>query len=149
MRIARALLVACCGLAGAAQAAEGSSGDVRWNCGGIGADERRALEAARGASTRALVFVSRKRGGYLAGAQVTLKRDATTIATFESEGPICLLDVPAGTYRIEARLNDFTADATVRVPATGRAPRTLLRFPDESSNGIEASEEEKRQAREP
>ena len=97
MKLAGALLLAIGALAPRAEAAEGASGDVRWNCGGISS------------------------GGY------------------------CLLDLPPGTYRVEARLGDFTATSTTRVPASGRAPRVTLRFPDEPSNGIEASEEEKRQ----
>ena len=149
MKLAAALLLAMGALALGAHAAEGSSAGVKWNCGGIGSDERRALEAQRGAAKLELTFVSRKRGGFLAGAQVTVKRGEATVATFEADGPICLLDLPAGAYRIEARLNDFTATTTARVPSSGRAPRALLRFPDEPSNGIEASEEEKRQAREP
>jgi hypothetical protein len=149
VKITWALLFAFCALSPVARAAEGSNGDVRWNCGGIGADERRALEARRSTATLELLFVSQKRGAYLAGAQVTISRNGASLASFEAEGPICLLDLPSGAYRIQASLRDFTATTTVRVPATGRAPLATLRFPDEPSNGIEASEEEKRQAREP
>ena len=126
-----------------------SAQQVRYTCGGVGSDERRMLESARADARLELLFVTAKRGGYIAGAQVTVSRGNERLAAFESEGPICLLDLPAGSYRIDAKLGDATSTRTVKVPATGRAPRAIFTFPDEPSDGIEASEEEKRQAREP
>jgi len=135
-------------LAGFAQAQQ-PAGDVRYTCGGVGSDERRMMESARGDARLELLFVTAKRGGYVAGAQVTVSRGNERLASFESEGPICLLDLPAGSYRIDAKLGDASSTQTVKVPASGRAPRAIFRFPDGPWNGIEASEEEKRQAREP
>ena len=129
--------------------AQARAGDVRYTCGGIGSDERRMMEAARGDARLELMFVTAKRGGYVAGAQVNVFQSNERLASFESEGPICLLDLPAGSYRIEAKLGDAVSSQVVKVPASGRAPRAVFRFPDSPWNGIEASEEEKRQAREP
>ena len=126
-----------------------SAQQVRYTCGGVGSDERRMLESARTDARLELLFVTAKRGGYVAGAQVTVSRGNERLASFESEGPICLLDLPAGNYRIDAKLGDAVSSQAVKVPAAGRAPRTIFRFPDGPWNGIEASEEEKRQAREP
>jgi hypothetical protein len=62
---------------------------------------------------------------------------------------MCVVNVPAGSYRIEARVGESTSAKMVKVPATGHAPRAVFTFPDEPSDGIEASEEEKAQARRP
>lgn len=126
-----------------------SAQQVRYTCGGVGSDERRMLESARADARLELLFVTAKRGGYVAGAQVTVSRGNERLASFESEGPICLLDLPAGSYRIDAKLGDAVSSQAVKVPASGRVPRAIFRFPDGAWNGIEASEEEKRQAREP
>lgn len=134
-------------LAAAAQAQD--AGPVRHTCGGVGSDERRMLEDARKDSKLELLFVTAKRGGWVAGASVAITRDGKPLSTFESDGPICLLDLPAGSYRIEARIGESVSARTVKVPAQGRGPRVVFTFPDEPSDGIEASEEEKRQAREP
>lgn len=122
---------------------------VRWTCGGIGSDERRMLEAHRADADLELLFVTQKRGGYVAGASVVVKRDAATVASFEADGPICLLGLPPGAYRVEASLAGATVNRNIRVPATHRSQRAVFTFSDEPSDGIEASEEEKRQAREP
>ena len=136
----------CCALALAGGAA---SAQVRHTCGGIGSDERRMLEEARKDARLELLFVTAKRGGYVAGAAVTVTREGKQLAAFDAEGPVCLLDLPAGSYRIDARLGEAASSRVVKVPATGRGPRAVFAFPDEPSDGIEASEEEKRQAREP
>ena len=136
-------------LAACAANAQARSGDVRYTCGGVGSDERRMLETTRADARLELMFVTAKRGGYVAGARVTVSRGNERLASFESEGPICLLDLPAGSYRIEAKVGETASTRTVNVPASGRAPRAVFMFPDEPGNDIPASEEEKRQAREP
>ena len=149
MKIAFAALAAASVLSASPAFAAPSAGDVRWTCGGIGSDERRVLDELRKDAKLELLFVTAKRGGYVAGARVTVSRGSTSLASFEADGPICLLDLPAGDYRIEARIGEAASSRTVKVPANGRAGRAIFTFPDEPSDGIEASEEEKRQAREP
>jgi hypothetical protein len=127
-------------------------GELRWACGGVGADERRALAAARGEANLEVVFVSAKRGGYLAGARLEIGRaaGAAPLLTVVAEGPVCHLAAPPGAYRLAARIGELERTRVVRVPAPGNAPaRVVFAFPDEPWDGIRASEEEKRQAREP
>jgi hypothetical protein len=129
-------------------AAQPPSTDVRWTCGGIGSDERQMLEDLRRDAKLEMLFVTAKRGGYVAGARVSVHRGDTTVASFEADGPICLVDLPAGTYRIEARIGEANATSVVTISPKGGTSRAVFRFPDEKSDPIEASEEEKRQARE-
>ena len=129
-------------------AAQPAASEVRWTCGGIGSDERRMLEELRRDAKLELLFVTARRGGYVAGARVSVNRGATTVASFDADGPICLVDLPPGSYRIEARIGEATATSVVTISAKGGTSRAIFRFPEEKSDGIEASEEEKRQARE-
>jgi hypothetical protein len=126
-----------------------ASGEVKWVCGGVGAEERRELAALEPESNLGLVFVTAKRGGYLADVAVSVTLAASTL-NIKAEGPYCLLRLPAGRYRIEA-----TFDGVQRVQVatvgdkTGRPARLAFAFPEEPWGGIKASDEEKRQAKEP
>lgn len=125
-------------------------GDVRWVCGGVGADERRALDALRPQANLEIVFASDKRGGYIAGADLAVLRGKaeTPVLRITSDGPLCLLHAPPGPYTLRARVGSAERSRTVRVPDKGIA-RAVLAFPEEPWDGIRASEEEKRQARQP
>jgi hypothetical protein len=147
--VAAALLVAAIPAAGHPPAMN-QERDLRWICGGVGADERQALDALRPQANLEVVFASDKRGGYVAGAELAVVRDkgATPVLRITSEGPLCLLHVPAGPYTLRARIGSAERSRTVRVPGKGIA-RAVLSFPEEPWDGIRASEEEKRQARTP
>lgn len=128
------------------------AGTIKWICGGVGADERRALARSAPGANLEILFVSAKRGAYLAGADLAIfgKGVAAPLLEVASTGPVCLVHAPPGEYRLKARLEGVARERTVRVAATGRAAaRAVLAFPDEPWDGIRASEEEKRQAREP
>ena len=127
------------------------SGDIAWACGGVGSDERHALEGLRHDARLELLLVTAPRGAYLAGVQVALApaRGESAPVTFESDGPTCLVQAPPGDYRIEARYNGVTRTARAHIRANGKAPRVALAFPDPEWDGIRASDEEKRQAESP
>jgi hypothetical protein len=125
-------------------------GAAKWACGGAGVEERETLASIRSASSLELLFVTEKRGGYLADVAVKLERaDGTAPALrFVSDGPICMMTVPAGAYRIEASFAGATRTQRVAVSsATGKAARVVFQFPGEPWDGIWASDEEKRSAR--
>lgn len=147
-RTLAAVLLALSPAAFAAPQAQ-SNGDAAWTCGGVGADERRALQSQRPQSNVELLFVTAKRGGYLADASFTVTRGGQKVASAESEGPMCLLSLPAGDYRIEARRGDVVRTQAVKAGAKGSARRVVFAFPDEAWDGIQPTAEEKRQAREP
>jgi len=126
------------------------AGNIAWACGGVGSDERRALDAMRGEAQLELLLVTAGRGGYTSGAHVAIaSAKGGTAATFDADGPTCLVQAPAGAYRIEATLNGTTRNATAHAPARGKPARVVMSFPDEPGDDIRASEEEKREAATP
>ena len=128
------------------------SGDVRWVCGGVGANERSELGGLRPQANLELNFVTVKRGGYIADVAVSITSEKAKAPLFEttSDGPVCLLHVSPGRYRIEATYGGAKRSATTTVATDSKRPvRIVLAFPAESWDGIWASDEEKRQAREP
>lgn len=124
-------------------------GAVGYFCGGVGADERRAMKVLEPAADLELLFVTAKRGGYLADAAVTVSDGKATRLAAVADGPICLLRLPAGSYRITADLGGATRTAQVLVGARSGKPRRIaFTFPGEPWDGIWASPEEKQQAKE-
>jgi len=148
-----ALLAAALPFCAAAQSiAFQRSGDVAWACGGVGSDERRALEAMRSEASLELLLVTAPRGAYLAGVQVAIAPASGRVpeTTLVAEGPTCLLQAPPGRYRIDATYHGLARSITASIPAkAGKPARVVLSFPDDESDGIRASEEEKRQANSP
>jgi hypothetical protein len=122
---------------------------VAWHCGGVGADERRAMKALEPQSNVRLLFVTARRGGYLAGADVRIDDGKATRFSASADGPICLLRLRPGKYRITAEIGDARRTAQLSVGAqAGRPHQVAFAFPGEPWDGIWASDEEKRQARE-
>jgi hypothetical protein len=126
-----------------------SAGDLRYTCGGIGADERRALESLRGDARLEIVLATAKRGAYLSDVAVAIQAGGAPAVRFVASGPICLVDAPPGSYRIEARQGEVVRAQNVKIGGGRTHARIVMTFPDEPWDGILASEEEKRQAREP
>ncbi|MBI3375658.1 MAG: carboxypeptidase regulatory-like domain-containing protein [Betaproteobacteria bacterium] len=125
---------------------------LRWVCGGVGADERRALAATNAQANLALVFVTVKRGGYVADVELSLFDASAKSARFTTatDGPMCLLRLPPGKYRLEASFAGVRRASAVAVTADAKQPvRVVFAFPGEPWDGIWASDEEKAQAREP
>jgi hypothetical protein len=95
-----------------------------------------------------VLFVSAKRGGYLAGVAVAVTDGKNALFEAVADGPICLLRLPKGSYRLSARLGDADRSARIAVGApTGTPPQVVFAFPGEPWDGIWASDEEKHQAR--
>ena len=126
-------------------------GGVGWVCAGVGSDERRTMEALRARADVEILFVSAKRGAYLAGVQWTLRGpDGVAVLRATADGPFCFVDAPPGRYKVEARLGEVTRTAQASIGrAHGKAARVVVAFPDEPWDGIEASPEEKAQAASP
>jgi hypothetical protein len=128
------------------------SGDIAWACGGVGSDERRALDAMRSEASLELLMIAGTRGEYLAGVQVAIAPASGRVpeTTLVADGPTCLVQAAPGRYRIEATYHGVTRNATASAPATpGKPARVVLSFPGDDAEGIRASDEEKRQARSP
>ena len=118
------------------------------SCGGVGSDERHAMEANAERANLALeIFVS-PGGEYLADVDVTLRGPGDALSV-HTEGPICYVRVAPGRYRIEATFEGITRSAQVTVPAaTSRPVRVALAFPKSVGDrqNDAASPEEKAQA---
>lgn len=148
-RAALAFAAAAAAAAAAAQPALVAEGEVRYACGGAGVEEREALGALERETNLKLVFVTQKRGGYLADVALTVqdaggRERLRTLAP----GPVCMLALPAGRYRLVAAYGGERRNAAVDVPAQTARPRTVVfAFPGEKWDGIWASEEEKAGAR--
>lgn len=107
---------------------------VRWACGGVGFEERAALDELRPQANVELLFVTAPRGGYLADILVTLYEEDRDVAALRlrAPGPICLLHLPGGSYRIEAsRLGEHRIVRADGGAPDGRPRRTILAFPEE------------------
>lgn len=125
-----------------------AEGAAQYYCGGVGADERRAMQALEARANLKLLFVTVKRGGYLADAAVTVSDAKATRFSAVADGPVCLLQLPPGRYRVTAEIAGNTRSAQVVVGAQAGQPHQLaFSFPGEAWDGIWASPEEKQQAR--
>ncbi|MES2531793.1 MAG: carboxypeptidase regulatory-like domain-containing protein [Pseudomonadota bacterium] len=99
-----------------------SQGVGRFVCGGIGSDESGAMRAAMKQHPLSLLF-ARPDGGYLADVDVAVKDGSgAAVMTLRASGPVCLLDVPAGSYSVHATSNGVTKAQNATV---GGAPKTL------------------------
>lgn len=142
-------LLLACAVAGHAAAQALSfreAGGIRHVCGGVGAEERDAIQALRKPGQLELLFVSEKRGAYLSSVDVEVTGPGGATARFAAEGPTCLVEAAPGTWRVRARVGSVERSREVKLSAKGA--KATLTFPDEPWDGIRASEEEKRQARE-
>jgi hypothetical protein len=98
-----------------------SEGAVRYACGGIGVDESTAMRAAMKSHPLSLLF-ARADGAYLADVAVTLTPSGGAPVSLRASGPVCLLDLPAGEYAVEAGTDGLRKRQAVTV---GGSPKTL------------------------
>jgi hypothetical protein len=89
----------------------------RYVCGGVGSDESDAMRAAMKDHPLALLF-ARASGAYLADVEVMVKdaKGGTALA-MRATGPVCLVDLPAGRYTVEAASEGVTKSQTVTLGA--------------------------------
>lgn len=101
-------------------------GAARYACGGIGSDESTAMRAAMKDHPLALLF-ARTDGAYLADVAVTIRQtDGGTALALRASGPVCLIDLPAGRYTVEAALDG--AQKRQEVTVGGGAKTVDFRF---------------------
>jgi hypothetical protein len=151
MKIALALLALLSGIpALGADLALQRSGAVSWVCGGVGSDERRAIESMRREASIEVLFVEGKRGAYVSDAKLRLRAEGgEPLLDVTADGPVCLIDAPAGRYELAATYGGATRTARASVARDGAPRRVVFAFPEEPWDGIRASPEEKAQAAQP
>jgi hypothetical protein len=118
-----AVLALCTGAAAFAQMPPmQGEGAARHVCGGIGSDESTAMRAAMKSHPLSLLF-ARPDGGYLADVAVAITDGSGASALkLRAGGPVCLIDLPAGNYTVEATSDGVSKRQTVSL---GGTPRTL------------------------
>jgi hypothetical protein len=93
---------------------------VTYLSGGIGRDEAAAMKAEAKRYPLSIVLSEGKRDAYVADAKVTIAdRAGKALLDGVSGGPIMLVKLPAGRYRITATANGKALHRTVLVKAKG------------------------------
>ena len=119
-------------LAGAAFAQDGlpplqTSGGVSYMTGGVGLDESAAIKAAEKDFNLSLLFAQNKRGEYLADVKVSIMDKAgKTVLKVVSDGPMLLVRLPAGAYKVSANHEGNTLVKSVQVEAKGVARASFV-----------------------
>ena len=120
------------GLAGAVLAAGElpplhTSGGVSYVTGGIGLDESTAIKAAEKDFNLSLLFVQTRRGEYLSDVTASIADNGgKTVLKVVSNGPMLLVRLPAGAYKVSADYAGKTLVKTVQVDAKGVARAVLV-----------------------
>ena len=123
-------------------------------CGGVGSDARRAIESTQAGNVQLEFFVA-DRGAYVAnvGVSVTPLNSKEPVIEGTASGPLCLLQLEPGRYRVAATFNGATRTATATVKSSASKPvHVALGFPQAVVSGdldLRASPEEKAQAKQP
>ncbi len=119
---------------------------IGWACGGIGVEERQALKVMESKASAVLLFVAGTRGTLIADTHLRIvsATDATLGLDISADGPICVIKLPAGNWKIEARHGQTLRVQDVVLKAQdGAAPRRIqFAFPEESTGSPRASPEE-------
>ncbi len=119
---------------------------IGWACGGIGLEERQALKTLEAKANAVMLFVAGGRGTLVADVRlrVVSASDATRGLEIVADGPVCVLQLPAGSWDIEARHGDTVRARTalLKPQDTGNPQRLQFAFPEQSNGSPKASQEE-------
>ena len=140
-------LALCAGFASAEDIAMKEHAGLRFACGGAGVEERTALAALRPQANLEFLFVTAKRGGYLADVEVAVfaADKASPVLQVTAQGPMCMISAPAAKYRIEATYGGVKRSA--QVAAADKPAQVVFRFPEPPWDGTRATDEERRSSR--
>lgn len=89
----------------------------RYRCGGIGSDDSMAMRAQMKEHPLSLLF-AQSTGAYLADIDVSIQGPANVQPlAFRANGPVCLIDLPAGSYTVQASSGGVTKKESVTIGA--------------------------------
>lgn len=89
----------------------------RYRCGGIDSDDSTAMRAQMKAHPLSLLF-ARPDGAYLADVDVSIQGPSNVQPlNFRANGPVCLVDLPAGSYTVQASSGGLTKKESVTIGA--------------------------------
>jgi hypothetical protein len=90
---------------------------VSHRCGGISSDESTAMRAQMKAHPLSLLF-AQAGGAYIADVDVEIQSaQKAPVMKFRAAGPVCLIDLPPGSYTVAATSAGVTKDQAVTVGA--------------------------------
>jgi len=105
--------------ASALPAAQSQAG-VKYVQGGIGKDESEAMLRESKNYPLALIFSGGKRNSYLGNIDIRVRDGAgKTVLQTTAQGPIMLVDLPAGRYVVDARYRDKTVTQKIELSGKG------------------------------
>ena len=97
------------------------AGVLRYSCGGIGEDESTLMRAAMKDYPLSLLF-AQKDGAYLANVAVEVSSGKDS-SRFTANGPVCLIQLPAGSYKITATTKEGSSQT--QAAEIGKGPHQL------------------------
>jgi hypothetical protein len=106
------------------------SGSVTVISGGVDLDEAQRMKQAAGKYPLRVVF-SVPGGNYAVPEEFTLLQGGTAMVKIPSAGPWLLIDLPPGTYRLQARVEDRVLERSVTV--TRKSNTVYWVVPDSST----------------
>lgn len=110
-------------------------GNVTVVHGGVGADERAAVEALAAEHNLRLTFARKGSGAYLAGVKVVVRnRQGAVVIDTVASGPLMLATLPDGEYTVSATERDSTLTQVISIKG-GTRRAWVFRF--ELPQGVE------------
>jgi hypothetical protein len=89
---------------------------IDYMSGGIGAEERARFDAAKPRFNTHFLFTAESDGEFLADVKVAVRdREGRTVFDLRDAGPMLWMQLPAGTYTVEAAYDGRLEKTTVRV----------------------------------
>jgi len=118
-----------------------STTEMPYVSGGIGVEEREALQATAEQDNLRLSFAL-ENGNYLGSAEVVIKNANGLLVLEEvSDGPLFFVKLPAGNYTVEATAMGKTLEQVAHVPSKGHA-QVHFAWKEPDQNDIHASAKE-------
>ncbi len=106
---------------------------VNYLSGGVGQDETQAVESAAKDYSLMLTFAIQKTGDYLANVNVKIEdKSGKLVLDAVADGPMLLVQLPPGQYKISAVSNDRQVIKTVHISGN-RTTRETLYWPDDAA----------------
>jgi hypothetical protein len=92
----------------------------RFVTGGVGADEQAQMEQLRPQFNLRILTARKKSGEFLADARVSVSRGSETVFQALMTGPLMLVQLPAGSYRVVVAAEGKEFERSVSIGPGGR-----------------------------
>ena len=100
---------------------------ISYRCGGIGDESLTELKSNAGTADAQLVLTAGQGGNYLSDVQLTVagaKKQQSV--SWQADGPVCLLKLPAGTSTVDASYGDEHRSVKLTKPARAGATKPVV-----------------------